>query len=45
MQEELDNMDAEQLRQARGLLRLTQTQLALEAGVCQDVAVLFTGRI
>ena len=33
MQEELDSMDAEQLRRARGLLRLTQAQLALEVGV------------
>ena len=32
MQEELDNMDGEQLRQARGF-RLTQAQLALEVGV------------
>ena len=33
MQEELDSMDAEQLRQARELLDKTQTQLALEVGV------------
>ena len=33
MQEELDSMDAEQLRQARKLLDKTQTQLALEVGV------------
>ena len=33
MQEELDSMSGEQLRQARLMLRLTQTELALEVGV------------